>query len=234
MVKVSVLSPIYNEEGVIEELVERVTSTMKKCCGDDWEYLLVDDASTDRSVEIMERAAKKNRNLKVIKRKKSGGQTGAFKSGFDNAKGDIVITIDGDLEVSPEDLPLFVEKMNKGYDLVNGIRENNQHPFWVKFASRTYNLLMLVFFNSPVMDNASNYTAIRTKFVKGVKLIDNDHRYIIPILLRNGLKRMGEVIVQHNIRKTGKSKYTALPKYIKGFPELLVAWFRINFGKYDK
>jgi len=233
MVKVSVLSPIHNEEKAIEELVERVTSAMRKCCGNDWEYLLVDDASKDKSLEMMERIAKKNKNLKVVKRKIQGGQTGGFKSGFDKARGDIIITIDGDLEVLPEDLPLFVEKMNKGYDLVNGIRENNQHPFWMKLVSRIYNILMLIFFNNSVLDSASNFTAFKAKFVKGLKLKGNDHRYIVPIAVMRGANKIGEVVVRHKRRFSGKSKYKPLPKYIKGFPELFITWLRIKRGCYN-
>lgn len=232
--KVSVISPIRNEAGTIKELVERVSSTMNKTCRDDWEYLLIDDFSTDNSVGVIKEISGKNKNIKLLVHKKRMGQTGCFETGFNNAKGKYVITMDGDLQLAPEDLALFVEKMDKGYDVVNAIREHRQHPFWIKFASRVYNTLMLLFYNSPVLDAASNFTAFRTDYVRGVRLKGNDHRYIIPIVMRRGAKKIGEVIVQHNTRNRGKSKYSALPKYIKGFPELFIAWFKIKTGFYDK
>ena len=234
MVKISIISPIRNEEGVVKQLIGRVTKTMKSNFGDDWEYILVDDASTDNTANMVTGLSKHNNKLVLLSHSKSKGQTGCFKTGFDNAKGKIIVTMDGDLQVLPEEIPKFVEKIDRGYDVVNGIRENRSHPFWIKLASRVYNTLMLLFFNSPVMDAASNYTAFKADFVKGLPLKDNDHRYIIPIVMRRGAKRIGEIIIEHSGRNHGKSKYKALPKYIKGLPEIFLALLRIRFGRYDK
>lgn len=234
MIKVSVLSPIRNEEHVIKELVSRVTKVMNSNYGCNWELIMVNDSSTDNSKNVIEQLAKKNRNLVILNHKKSMGQTGCFKTGFDNAKGDIIVTIDGDLQLCPEDIPKFVGKIKKGYDVVNAIREHRAHPFWIKLASRIYNVLMLILFDSPVVDAASNFTAFRARFVKNLPLRDNDHRYIIPITIRRGAKKIGEVIVEHKGRHYGKSKYKSLPKYIKGFPEIFIAWSRIKMGFYDR
>ena len=233
MVKFSVISPIKNEEKVIYELIERVTKTMNKNYKNNWEYILVNDASQDKSSILIKDISKKNKNIVLINHKYSKGQTGCFKTGFKHSKGEIIITIDGDLQVQPEDIPSFIEKINNGYDVVNAIRENRFHPFWIKLASRIYNTLMLLLFNSPVMDAASNFTAFRSKYVKNLPLKDNDHRYLIPITMRRGARRFGELIVEHKGREKGKSKYKAFPKYIKGFPEIFIAWVRIKFGVYD-
>jgi glycosyltransferase involved in cell wall biosynthesis len=233
MVKVSVISPIKNEQDVVEELIKRVTKVMKANYGSDWEFILVDDASDDGTPKILDKYSKSAGNIVVLTHRKSKGQTGCFKTGFDNAKGDIIVTIDGDLQLMPEDIPLFVDKIENGYDVVNAIRENRNHPFWIKLASRIYNTLMLMLFNSPVMDAASNFTAFKSKFVKNLPLRDNDHRYLIPITMRRGAKNFGELIVQHKGRKTGKSKYKALPKYVKGFLEIFFAWLRIKMKVYD-
>ena len=232
MVKISVLSPIRNEEDVVEELITRVSKTMRKHYGKNWEFLLIDDASEDRSAEIILGCAEKNKNLVLIRHKSSRGQTGCFRTGFNHAKGDIIVTLDGDLQVMPEDIPPFVSKIEEGFDVVNAIRENRIHPFWIKFASRIYNVLMLLLFESPVMDAASNFTAFRAKFVRKLPLCDNDHRYMIPITKERGAKVFGELIITHKGRSSGKSKYKALPKYIKGFPEIFFAWMRIKTGYY--
>lgn len=234
MIKYTITSPIHNEEGTIRELIERVNKVMNSYAKDQWEYLLINDVSTDKSFEIIKKLAKKYKNLRVIKHKKQRGQAGCFETAFNNAKGDIIVTMDGDLQVMPEDIPLFLNKIKIGYDLVNGIREHRKHPFWVKLASRIYNVFMLLFFDSPILDSASNFTAIRTKFIKGIKLRGHDHRYIIPIAMRRGTKEIGEVIIKHNTRISGKSKYKALPKYIIGGPEIIFAWIRFKIGYFDR
>ncbi|MBW2974415.1 glycosyltransferase family 2 protein [Candidatus Woesearchaeota archaeon] len=233
MIKYTILSPIYNEEGAIRELIERVNKTMNAYSKGKWEYLLIDDVSTDKSCKIMEELSKKYKPLRILRHKKQKGQAGCFATGFREAKGEIIVTLDGDLQVMPEDIPLFLNKTKEGYDLVNGIRENRKHPFWIKLASRIYNIFMLVFFDSPVMDSASNFTAVKTKFIKGVRLRGNDHRYIVPIAMRNGAKKIGEIIIKHNTRNSGKSKYKALSKYIRGGPEIIFAWIRFRMGYFN-
>ena len=190
----------------------------------------MNDNSTDNSLRVLYELKKKHTNLIVAKHKERKGQTGCFKTGFSHARGEYTIVFDSDLQLYPEDLPLFFEKINQGYDVVNAIRENRQHPFWIKLASRIYNVLMLVLFNCPVLDAASNFTAMRTEYVKDVNLINNDHRYLIPILQLHGAKKIGEVVVRHKRRLSGKSKYSALTKYIKGVPELFISYLRIKSG----
>jgi glycosyltransferase involved in cell wall biosynthesis len=233
MIEVTVVSPVRNEQDNVVELVERVDSALSKACGKNWEFLMVNDASTDSTEAAMKALEKKYKNVRHINHSARRGQTGCFKTGFDNARGKFVVTMDADLQVHPEDLPLFIEKMRKGYELVNGIRENRQHPFWIKIASKIYNIMMTLFFDINVFDAASNYTSINAKYLKSLPLTDNDHRYLIPILQRRGLTRIGDVVVHHEMRRKGKSKYSALPKYIKGGFEIFQAWWRIKSGRYD-
>jgi glycosyltransferase involved in cell wall biosynthesis len=233
--KVSIVSPERNEKDCLEELVERVSAVMSAHFrAGDWEYIVVDDASTDGSDELLERLAKKNPNLRPCFHGERRGQTGCFKTGFDAAKGDYAITMDADLQLFPEDLPLFFEKIEQGFELVNAIRVGRKHPLPMKVASRLYNFLMWLFFRCPVSDAASNFTAIKTGYVKGLYLTDNDHRYIIAIVMSRGLKKIAEVGVRHNARKSGKSKYSAMPKYVRGFPEIFRAYGRIRSGRYAK
>jgi len=233
--KVSLVIPAYNESGTLNELAMRADKTMRSILKkNDWECIIVNDNSTDNSKEILEKLKEKYPNLKPIHHASNKGQTGCFDSGFKAAQGEIVITLDGDLEVFPEDIPIFIEKMNAGADLVNGIRTNRTHTFLICLASSLYNILMLTFFRILFYDAASNYTAIRTKFVKGINLKHNDHRYIIPIAIRRGAKKFDEVLIRHAVRKAGKSKYSALNKFLWGFFELFGAWYRINIKKeYD-
>lgn len=231
--KVSLISPERNEKGCLGELVERVNAVMPKhFASGQWEHIIVDDASTDGSDESLRQLAKRHVNLKPCFHSERKGQTGCFQTGFDAAKGDFVITMDSDLQLFPEDLPLFFEKIAQGFELVNAIRKKRRHSFVIRLASRAYNGLMWLFFRCPVSDAASNFTAIKASYVKGLELVDNDHRYIIPIVMKRGLKKIAEVEVRHRARETGKSNYSALPKYIRGFPEIAVAWRRIRSGRY--
>lgn len=233
MVRISVISPLHNEESIVNQLMKRTSDVLSKNYRKDWEFILVDDVSTDSTPAKIKKMSQQIPNIRYVRLDKRGGQTGAFKAGFDNAKGSIIVTMDGDLQVFPEDIPLFIQKIEAGYDVVNGIREHRQHDFWLRFVSRFYNMLMLLFFNSPVLDAASNYMACRSKYVKKLDLIGNDHRYLIPIFVRRGAKRIGEVVIRHAERKGGKSKYKLSKKLVRGGPEIIRAWVRYKRGKYD-
>ena len=234
-IKVSLVIPAHNESGTLDELMERITKTMNSCMKkDEWECLIINDTSTDNTGKMLEELKKKHTNLRPFHHKINKGQTGCFDTGFKNARGDIILTLDGDLEVKPEDLPLFIKKMDDGADIVNGIRASRKHTFSIQFASRMYNILMFLFFKSLFYDAASNYTAFRSKFVKGINLKKNDHRYILPIATRRGAKEMEEVVIQHDRRSSGTSKYKAINKFIFGLFEIVNAWYRITKRKeYD-
>jgi glycosyltransferase involved in cell wall biosynthesis len=232
-VKYSVVFPIHNEAENIPELVARLRATMDAYAGpNDWEALMVDDHSSDDTLAVLCAEAARCPNIRVLVHKTNRGQTGGFATGFRNARGDVVVTMDADLQVLPEDVPRLLDKMAQRYDLVNAVRMKRQHEPLIRLSSRFYNLLMRLFFQCSVIDAASNFTAIRTEYVRGVRLVENDHRYIIPIVERRGGRRIAEVAVRHEARKHGKSKY-GISKAFSGTPELLRAWRRLRTGFYD-
>ncbi len=235
-IKVSVVAPAYNESGNLPEFVRRTEATLSKAVGNSgWELLVIDDCSRDNTAEVLGSLKKKYPNLRPINHTKNRGQTGCFDTGFKAARGKIIITMDSDLEVYPEDLPMFIKKMDDGADITNGIRTNRKHTFAINFASRIYNILMFLLFKSQVYDAASNYTSFKAEFVKGINLKHNDHRYIIPIAQRRGAKEIDEAIIRHDFRKSGISKYKAINKFISGLFEIIYAWFRIQVLKdYDR
>ncbi len=235
----SVVFPVHNEEGNLEELIARSNKTLGEYYHtpdpkrqDAFELILVDDASKDKSLEILKRCAAGDSHIVVIHHEQSRGQTGAFKSGFDAARGEVVLTMDSDLEVLPEDVPLFLDKMKEGLDIVNGIRVERKHENFVRLQSWAYNKIMRILFWSPFRDNASNFTAIRTELVKNLPLTDNDHRYLYPILRTRGLKSWGEVNVRHELRKSGSSKYSRFKAFKNAF-EMMPVLFRIKTGYYS-
>lgn len=231
--KITIIIPAYNEAKNLPELARRVNNVMKKHLKDSWEIVVINDNSSDNSLEVLKNLSKKNKHIRFVTHTKNRGQTGCFETGFKLAKGDYVLTMDADLQLLPEDIPLFLDKINQGFELVNAIREKRKHSIGLQLVSRVYNLLSLILFKSPVHDAASNFTAIKTKYVKNVKLYNNDHRYIIFITQRRGLKKITEVEVRHQERKEGESKYKLMTKIITGFPEIIVTWIRIKIGIYD-
>ncbi|MCY3021731.1 MAG: glycosyltransferase [Planctomycetota bacterium] len=238
--KVSILTPIHNETANIPELVERIEKTMEAWRaakdGRDWEHVACDDLSTDGSLELLRELAAAHPRLKPVRNPRRSGQTGGFDTGFRHATGDIIVTMDADLQNLPEDIPLLVAPVEDGrLDLCNAIRMKRRHAGTLIAISKLGNVLIRLLMTCPVSDAASNFTALRSSFVKDLTLIENDHRYLIPILVRRGLdpKRIGEAGTRHEARRHGSSKYSALRKALTGFPELLRCKKRLKTGFYD-
>ncbi|GMV79478.1 MAG: hypothetical protein AMXMBFR7_06620 [Planctomycetota bacterium] len=238
--KVSVLTPIHNEAGNIPELVERICATMEAWRAEqparEWEHLACDDHSTDGSLELLQHLSARYPRLRALRNPVRGGQTGGFQTGFRHATGDTIVTMDADLQNYPEDIPKLLAPLEAGrLDLTNAIRMRRQHAAGLVAISRLGNWLIRMLMTCPVQDAASNFTALPAILAQGLELRENDHRYVIPILVRRGLdpRRIGDVETRHAPRKHGASKYRALRKAWSGFPELLRCRKRLKAGFYD-
>ena len=234
------VTPIHNEAANIPELVERIALTMETWrragAERDWEHLACDDHSTDGSLELLGRLAERYPRLRPVQNPRRSGQTGGFETGFRHASGDVIVTMDADLQNWPEDIPLLLRPLEEGrLDLTNAIRTRRQHAAGLIAISRLGNGLIRLLMTCPVRDAASNFTALPARLAKGLTLVENDHRYIIPILVRRGLdpRRIGDVPTRHEARRHGASKYKALRKAWSGFPELLRCRRRLQQGFYD-
>jgi len=241
--KVSVVTPIHNEVPNIPELVERIAKTMEAWRalapageGREWEHLACDDHSTDESLALLKKLAETNPRLRPIQNPKRSGQTGGFETGFRNATGDVIVTMDADLQNMPEDIPVLLKPIEEGrLDLVNAIRMRRQHGTSLIAISKLGNYLIRWFMTCPVTDAASNFTALKASYARDLTLVENDHRYVIPILVHRGMdpKRIGDAPTRHEARKHGASKYSAFRKALTGFPELLRCKKRMRAGFYD-
>ena len=239
--KVSVVTPIHNEIANIPELVERIERTMEawraKEAGREWEHLACDDHSTDESLGLLKKLTEIHPRLRPIQNPKRSGQTGGFETGFRNATGDVVVTMDADLQNQPEEIPVLLKPIEEQrLDLVNAIRMRRQHGSSLIAISKLGNYLIRWFMTCPVTDAASNFTAFKASYAKDLSLVENDHRYLIPILVHRGMdpKRIGDAPTRHEARKHGASKYSAFRKALTGFPELLRCKKRLRNGFYGQ
>lgn len=239
--RVSIVTPIHDEEANLAELCNRIASTMEawrsERAGTDWELLACDDASSDESLEVLRAIAKREPRVRPLSNLRRSGQTGGFVTGFAAASGDVVVTMDADLQVFPEDIPALLAPLERDErDLTNAVRVGRQHGAASIAISRLGNAALRLLLRVPVADAGSNFTAVRARFVRGLRLVENDHRYLVPILVRRGLDpaRVADVPVRHAARRRGASKYRALEKAIGGAPELLRVRRRIASGFYDE
>ncbi len=205
-IDISVVIPIYNEAPNVEELVDRIRSVLLDY-GKTFEIILVDDGSNDGTRDILRKLAQKTPELKVILFRRNFGQSAAMTAGFDYAKGKIIVSMDGDLQNDPKDIPKLVEKLEEGYDLVSGWRKDRKDPFFSRrFPSILANKLIGATTGVKLHDYGCSLKAYRSDVAKQLLLYGELHRFI-PVLATLYGAKIAEVVVTHHPRKRGKSKY---------------------------
>lgn len=214
----SVVVPLYNEEGNVALLHAKILEAAQKL-GRPFEIIFIDDGSRDRTLEV----ARTLSPLKLIVFRKNFGQTAAFDAGFKAAQGDIVITLDGDLQNDPADIPLLLAKMDEGYDVVSGWRHNRQDSISKIIFSRGANLLRKLLIHDNIHDSGCSLKAYKRECFKDVDLFGEMHRFIPAILQLEGY-RVGEVKVSHHARVHGVTKYN-WRRGFKGFVDMVSIWF---------
>jgi len=214
----SIVVPLYNEEGNVKELHQKIVEACQKI-GNDFEVIFVDDGSSDRTIKNCGGLSP----LKLIKFRKNFGQTAAFDAGIKEAKGDIIITMDGDLQNDPADIKLLLDEMGRGYDVVSGWRAKRKDSLSKKIFSRGANFLRKVFVNDKIHDSGCSLKAYKKECFEDVDLMGEIHRFIPAILELQGYK-VGEVKVSHHPRIHGKSIYN-WKRSIKGLVDMISIWF---------
>ena len=228
-VDISVVVPIFNEVENIPELVERTFAVLKGM-GRPFEVILVDDGSSDGSRELYSSFPEKYEALKIVRFARNFGQTAAFAAGFDLASGDIIVTMDGDLQNPPEEIPVVVTELEKGdLDLVSGWRkERKDRALSRKLPSFIANRIISRITGVTLHDYGCSLKAYRADLLKTVQLYGELHRFI-PVLVSMEGGRISEVPVSHAARKKGKSKYGILRTY-KVIVDLLTLTFLKQYG----
>ena len=205
-VDLSVVVPVYNEEENVQRLYDQLTDVLDPL-GLDYEIICADDGSTDRSFALLKEIAGRDPRLKVIRFRRNFGQTAGFSAGFDYAQGDVVVTIDADLQNDPAGIPSLLEKFSEGYDVVSGWRKERHDPYLSRrLPSRIANWLISRTTGVHVHDRGCSLRAYRREIVKELRLYGELHRFIPDMAAWLGAS-MAEVPVNHRPRQFGKSKY---------------------------
>lgn len=221
--KISIVVPVYNEEGNVEELHRQIYSVVKKNKYQA-EIIFVDDGSKDKTVELM----RKLKPLKMVLFRKNFGQTAAMDAGVREATGDIIIMMDGDLQNDPADIPKLLEKMDEGYDVVSGWRKNRQDSFSKKFLSRGADKLRKILIHDGIQDSGCSLKAYKKECFEFIDLYGEMHRFIPAMMKINGFK-IGEIVVNHRPRVAGKTKYN-YKRVVKGLLDMISVWFWRKFS----
>ena len=219
----SVVVPLYNEEGNVKELYQKIYEAVAKI-GKPFEIIFVDAGSKDGTLEVAQSLSP----LKLIAFRKNYGQTAAFDAGFKLATGEIIITLDGDLQNDPADIPLLLEKMAEGFDVVSGWRYKRQDPWSKKIPSRIANLLRKILIHDDIHDSGCSLKAYKRECFQDVDLFGEMHRFIPAILQLDGYK-VGEVKVSHHPRIHGVTKYN-WKRGFKGLVDMISIWFRRKYS----
>lgn len=220
---ISIVVPFYNEEENVLPLYEEISESIGPL-NEDFEIIFVDDGSTDSTYRTMADLSKKDDRLKVIKFRSNFGQSAALKAGFDNSKGDYVITLDADLQNDPHDIPAMIDKIKtEDYDVVCGWRFNRKDAGSKKLFSKFANFLRNHLTSEQIHDSGSTFRIYKKECTQDLELYGELHRYIPAMLSWKGY-RIGEIKTNHRERLHGKTKYN-YKRLIKGFLDLIVITF---------
>ncbi len=227
---ISVVVPLLNEEESLPELAAWIERVMQENHLS-YEVLFVDDGSRDGSWKIIEGLAAQNTNLKGIKFRRNYGKAAALNVGFGNAAGDVVITMDADMQDSPDEIPGLYEMIRTGgYDLVSGWKKKRYDPISKTIPTKFYNWTTRRMSGIKLHDFNCGLKAYKNDVVKSIEVYGEMHRYIPVIAKWAGFNRIGEKVVVHRKRKYGKTKY-GLDRFLKGYLDLLTINFTARFGK---
>ena len=202
----SIVVPVYNEEDNIRPLFEKI-QTVCEAIGDPYEVLFVDDGSKDKTFAVLSELSEQEARLSVIRFQRNAGQTAAMAAGFEFAQGERIISMDGDLQNDPSDIPKLLEKLDEGYDLVCGWRKERQDKFLTRrVPSVIANWIIGKVTGVPIHDNGCSLKAYRASIIKQVRLYGEMHRFI-PAMSTVAGARIAEMVVSHHPRRFGESKY---------------------------
>ena len=225
---VSIVIPLYNEQDNIPTLYEQLTAVLSTL-GRSYEILIVDDGSKDKSYDLLKELHEKDPHIHVIRFRRNFGQTAAFSAGFEYARGEVIITMDADLQNDPADIPRMLAKMDEGYDVVSGWRVDRKDPYLSRrLPSMIANRLISETTSVHLHDYGCSLKAYRADVVKNINLYGELHRFIPAIASWQGTC-IAELPVNHRARKFGKSKY-GISRTVRVFLDMLTVRFLLSYS----
>ncbi len=227
---ISVVIPLYNEAESLPELEQWIGRVMS-ANGFSYEIIFVDDGSTDNSWEVIKRLRQNNPSVKGVSFRRNYGKSPALNTGFRRAKGDVVITMDADLQDSPDEIPELYRMITEdGYDLVSGYKQKRYDPLSKTIPTKLFNATARkVSGIKNLHDFNCGLKAYRHKVIEHIEVYGDMHRYIPYLAKLAGFNRIGEKVVQHQARKYGKTKF-GLDRFVNGYLDLATLWFTGRFG----
>ena len=223
---ISVVIPLHNEERSVALLYEELQAALDPL-GEPWEAVFVDDGSTDASFAALTRLHENNENVRVVRLRRNFGKAAALATGFAQAQGDVVVTIDADLQDDPAEIPRLLVKLEEGFDLVSGWKSRRRDPLRRRIPSRIFNWVTGRVSGLRLHDMNCGLKAYRAEVVRGMSLYGELHRFI-PVLAQYRGYRIAELPVNHRPREHGRSRY-GVERYVRGFLDLLTVSF---IGRY--
>lgn len=224
----SFVLPVYNEKDNLKELYQKIIDVMETQSYN-YELLFIDDGSTDGSFQVLEELNEKDNRVRVIRFRKNFGKAAAYNAGFLHARGGIVMTMDTDLQDDPTEIPLFLEKINDGYDLVTGWKHEGKGPVSKALPSKIFNKVVSFVTGIHIHDFNCPFKAYRKEVLREIEVYGELHRYI-PVIARSRGFTIVEIKIKNLPRKHGASKY-GFERYIRGMLDLLTVIFITRFSK---
>ena len=225
---ISILIPVFNEEPTLIELAEQIRAVLDRA-GKSFEILFVDDGSTDQSWPMIRELSGRDARIKGLRLRRNFGKATALALASARAMGEVIVTLDADLQDDPQEIPNFLRKLDEGYDLVSGWKEKRQDPVSKTLPSRFFNKITRMLTGIPLRDFNCGFKAARAEVYRNIALYGELHRYI-PVLAHNQGYKIGEIAVLHYPRKAGQSKY-GFERYARGFLDLLTVLLITRYGR---
>ncbi|HTN77145.1 MAG TPA: glycosyltransferase family 2 protein [Pirellulaceae bacterium] len=224
----SLVIPVYNELESLREL-HRELDEVAQANGYDLDIVFVDDGSTDGSWELIENLSKEDPRVRGIRFRRNFGKAAALSVGFEAARGELVLTLDADLQDDPREIPRFLAEMDNGFDVVSGWKQVRHDPWHKVGPSRVFNWMISYLTGVKLHDHNCGFKCYRREIFQEVKLYGELHRFVPVLAAARGWK-VSEIVVNHRARVFGKSKY-GLRRFVKGFLDLLTVYFLTGFGQ---
>jgi len=226
--QLSFIIPTKNEEESVNELHRQIVTVCKKI-KKTFEIIFVDDGSTDKTFEVLSKLNKKHKNVRVIKLRGWWGKSMALQAGFNHVRGEIVFTMDADLQDDPNEIPNFLKKLEEGFDMVSGWKKKRYDPISKTFPSKIGNFATRLLTGIKIHDLNCGFKVYKKEVIETLNLYGELYKYI-PVLVEKQNFRVGEIIVKHKARKFGKSKF-GWSRNVKGFIDMLTIVFITGYAK---